>query len=112
MALLVKKESSVFYTSDVIEVIPDFEEPVDLVILDGSFMRRGGLVRRSDSGKRFGHTGISDLVQIYSVYTDYLLVTHFGSWFYRDIEKSIGKIESLGNGTTVRAAHDGMVVHL
>jgi hypothetical protein len=111
MALLVRKESSVFYTSDVMEVIPELEDPVDVVIIDGSFMRRGGLIRRSDSGKRFGHTGISDLVQTYAAYTDYFLVTHFGTWFYRDIEQSIDTIESLGNGTTVRAAHDGMIVH-
>ena len=74
-------------------------------------MRRAGLVRTDPaSGRRFGHAGIPDLVQLFSHYSHRIIITHFGSWFYDDIPKARLRIAALSDGVRVRAAYDGMVV--
>jgi hypothetical protein len=86
---------------------------LDLVITDGSFMRRGGLVRRDPAtGKPFGHAGIPDLVDFFQRFTRRIVITHFGSWFYADIADSIRRIARLSDGAEVSAARDGMVLRL
>lgn len=105
----------VFYSSDMISIQRRYHARLgllDLVITDGSFMRRGGLVRRDPAtGKRFGHAGIPDLVEFFSRFTRRIVITHFGSWFYGDIAESRRRIARLGDGARVRAARDGMVIN-
>jgi ribonuclease BN (tRNA processing enzyme) len=106
----------ILYTGDLISIhsrlrdrIPD----LDLVITDGSFIRRGGLVRYDEASHRaHGHNGIPDLVEYFSAFTDRILITHFGSWFYKDIEASRKAIESLSGKAKVEAACDGAVVEI
>ena len=104
----------VFYSSDMISIHRRYHARLgllDLVITDGSFMRRGGLVRHDPvTGKRFGHAGIPDLVEFFSRFTRRIVVTHFGSWFYADIAESRRKIARLGDDARVSAARDGMVI--
>lgn len=106
----------VFYSSDMISIHRRYYARLgrlDLVITDGSFMRRGGLVRHDPTtGKRFGHAGIPDLVAFFRRFTRRIVVVHYGSWFYADVAGSIRRIESLGNGVRVTAASDGMIIHL
>ncbi|HEY9225208.1 MAG TPA: MBL fold metallo-hydrolase [Gemmatimonadaceae bacterium] len=106
----------IFYSSDLFAIHRRYYPRLgrlDLVITDGSFMRRGGLVRVDPkTGKRFGHAGIPDLVDLFSRFTRRIVFTHFGSWFYADIAESIRRIEALGNGVKVGAARDGLVIRV
>lgn len=104
------------YTGDVIWINKEYHERLrnlDLVITDGSYMRKGGLIRRDrETGALYGHNGIPDLVDLFGRFTDRIIFTHFGSWFYRDIQKSKKKIEALGNEVKVEASYDGMTINL
>jgi hypothetical protein len=62
------------------------------------------------SRRRFGHAGIPDLVDFFGAFTSRIVVTHFGSWFYRDVPASRRRIAALGDahGLRVRAAYDGL----
>jgi len=112
--LVEKGRKRVFYSSDLFAIRPRYHarlKRLDLVITDGSFMRRGGLMRVDPATKKkFGHGGIPDLVGFFSRFTRRIVFTHFGSWFYRDISRSIRQIGALGNGVQVGAARDGMVI--
>ena len=105
---------SLFYSSDMVAIAPQYRRRLrhlDMVITEGSYMRKGGLVRIDRaSGERYGHTGIPDLVQFFRPLTSQIVITHFGSWFYKDIAGSIRKIEALGNGVRVVAAYDGLTM--
>jgi ribonuclease BN (tRNA processing enzyme) len=112
-AYLIEKDlARVLYTGDLITIQDRYRErlpEVDLVITDGSFMRHGGLVRRDPvTGRPHGHTGIPDLVELFSPLSRKIVFTHFGSWFYKDIPSSVQKIRSLDQGTPVEVAEDGL----
>jgi ribonuclease BN (tRNA processing enzyme) len=100
------------YTSDLVKIEPRFHRllrRLDLVITEGSFIRSGGLIRKdAKAGVPVGHNGIPDLVRFFSRYSTRIVITHFGTWFFKDVAKSRQKIESLGNGVQVIAAYDGM----
>jgi phosphoribosyl 1,2-cyclic phosphodiesterase len=106
----------VFYSSDMISIDRRYYPRLgrlDLVISDGSFIRRGGLVRRDpETEKRFGHAGIPDLVAFFRRFTSRIVFTHFGSWFYADVATSVRTIASLGDDIDVTAAWDGMVLDI
>ena len=100
------------YTSDLVKIKPRFHRllsGLDLVVTEGSFIRSKGLIRKDrKSGLPIGHNGIPDLVRFFSRYTNRIVITHFGTWFFKDIAQSRQKIESLGNSVQVIAAYDGM----
>ena len=107
----------VFYSSDMISIDRRYHRRLgrlDLVVTDGSFMRRGGLVRRDPTSRQqFGHAGIPDLVPFFRRFTRRILVTHFGSWFNRDVLGASRRIEALSDDrVTVTAARDGMRIEL
>ncbi|HEY7237340.1 MAG TPA: MBL fold metallo-hydrolase [Gemmatimonadaceae bacterium] len=105
-----------FYSSDLLTIDRRYHsrlECLDLVITDGSFMRRGGMVRRDPrTRKLFGHAGIPDLVDFFRRFTRRIVITHFGSWFYHNIPASRRQIGALGDGVRVVAARDDMVINL
>jgi ribonuclease BN (tRNA processing enzyme) len=114
-AFLVRKEGeSLLYTGDLIWINQEYHtlfDPVDLVITDGSMIRKGGRIRRDpETGVLYGHTGIPDLVRLFAPYTSRILFVHFGSWFFEDIGAAREKIAALGEeyGVFIRAAYDGM----
>lgn len=114
---LVEKDlERVLYTGDLISVQARYRDrlpDLDLVITEGSFMRRGGLVRRDpDTGRPHGHTGIPDLVQFFAPIARRIVIAHLGSWFYRDIPAAVKQIESLGLEGRVIVAEDGTVLDL
>lgn len=116
-AYLVEDDSHrLLYTGDLISVNEDYLgliEDLDLVITDGSFMRKKGMIRKDKaSGNIYGHNGIPDLVNLFQDFTDRIVFTHFGSWFYKDIQNSKMEIEALGNGVKVESAYDGLVVEI
>jgi hypothetical protein len=104
-----------FYSGDMVAIDKQYHSQLrhlDLVITDGSFMRKGGLVRTERrSGGRFGHAGIPDLVEFFRPRTKCIVITHFGSWFYAAVDASVRKIEALSDRRTrVIAAYDGLVL--
>lgn len=107
--------SRIMYTGDLVSIQRRYRDrlpEMDLVITDGSFIREGGLVRRDERGRPHGHTGIPDLVRFFSPFTPRIVFTHFGSWFFRDVDDSVRTIEALSGASSVEAAHDGMVIEL
>jgi ribonuclease BN (tRNA processing enzyme) len=101
------------YTSDLVKIKPRFHRllgsGLDLVVTEGSFIRSKGLIRKdTKTGLPIGHNGIPDLVRFFGRYTNRIVITHFGTWFYKDIAESRRTIELFGNGVEVIAAYDGM----
>ncbi|RLI25849.1 hypothetical protein DRO58_06005 [Candidatus Bathyarchaeota archaeon] len=103
------------YTGEMIWNEKKYREPLKelgLVVTDGSYYRKGGLVRKDkETGRLYGHNGVKNLVRLFREYTDHIVFTHLGSWFYRDIEASKQKIVELGSeDLLVEAAYDGMTL--
>ncbi|MEA2069764.1 MAG: MBL fold metallo-hydrolase [Asgard group archaeon] len=113
--LIEKNEKRVLYTGDLIWIEKKHHDKIknlDAVITDGSFIRKGGLVRRGkEEGKLFGHQGIPDQIRLFDDYTDRIIFTHFGSWFYEDIEESRKKIKSLAS-IKLEVAYDGLIIKI
>jgi ribonuclease BN (tRNA processing enzyme) len=110
--IIQKGKQKLFYSSDMIRIESKYHRllrGLDLVITEGSFIRSKGLIRLDARTREpFGHNGIPDLVKFFSGFTHCIIVTHFGTWYFRDIPKSRRKIESLSNGVRVIPAYDGM----
>jgi ribonuclease BN (tRNA processing enzyme) len=106
----------VFFSSDLVTIERQYHRRLrrlDLVITEGSYMRSGGLVRSDPaSGRLFGHTGIPNLIEFFRRFTRRIVITHFGSWFYKDIAASALQIASLGDGVRTSAARDGLVIDI
>jgi len=114
---LVEKDlERVLYTGDLISVQARYRDrlpELDLVITEGSFMRRGGLVRRDPgTGRLHGHTGIPDLVDFFAPIARRIVITHLGSWFYKDIPAAVERIGALNPDGKVMVAKDGTVIDL
>jgi len=104
------------YTGDVIWINKEHWpvlEGLDLVITEGSFIRKGGVVRRdARTGILYGHNGVPDLVALFSKFTRRIVVMHFGEWFYEDVKAARKQLAALGNGVKVMAARDRMEITL
>ncbi|MBI2859352.1 MAG: hypothetical protein HYX90_09770, partial [Chloroflexi bacterium] len=116
--LIESEGERLLYTGDLVGTDPRSQPlpgRLDLVITDGSFIRRGGLVRRDPvTGRPFGHAGIPDLVEFFRRFTPNILFVHFGSWFYHDIAMSRRALRDLGRSRQVRiiVGYDGMQLDL
>lgn len=112
--LVEKGKKRILYTGDVAWIRKEFQRKLgklDLVIAEGSYIRKGGLVRRDkETGRIYGHTGIPNLVNVFKEYADKMIFIHFGSWFYRDINESRKKLEILEeeNRIEILVGYDGM----
>jgi ribonuclease BN (tRNA processing enzyme) len=112
--LVTKSSESVLYTGDMIRIDEKYQhliKKVDLVITDGSYFRKGGMVRRDPkTGAPFGHAGIHELISLFSSCTKHILFVHFGSWFYKDVRAARRKLKRVGreSGVTVHVGYDGM----
>ncbi|HER40796.1 MAG TPA: hypothetical protein ENO10_06205 [Salinimicrobium catena] len=113
--IIQKGEKSIFITGDVawIEKANLQEFPhVDLVITEASFLRKGGMIRRKED-KIFGHTGIPDLIRLLSPHTRRMVLVHFGSWFFKDVQESGKKLKSLETeDLEIIPAHDGLEIEV
>lgn len=107
--------SRLLYTGDLIWIDKKYHHllhDLDLVITDGSFIRKGGMIRRDPkTGRLFGHAGIPNLIKLFSPFTQKIIFVHFGSWFFKNISKSKKKLEDIGrqNNIEVVAGYDGKV---
>lgn len=113
-----KEDWKLVYTGDLIRINKKYHhllENADLVITDGSHLRKGGRVfRDKETGQIYGHTGIPDLVNFFKAFTANILFLHFGSWFYEDVSGSMKRIKELGKerGVRVVVAYDGLELNL
>lgn len=114
-AYILKKESKrILYTADMIWIRKEYHdqlEGLDVVITEASFMRKGGMVRRKEeSGKIYGHTGVPDLVNLFSRFTNKMIFMHYGTWFLKDVEEGRKQIKSLETEKiSLHPARDGQV---
>lgn len=112
-AYLIEKDLvRILYTGDLISIQDRYRERIpelDMVITDGSFIRHGGLVRRDPhNGRPHGHTGIPDLVDLFTPLSRRIVITHFGSWFIKGLPDSAQRIRDLAKGSPVEVATDGL----
>lgn len=108
-----RSDTSLLYTGDLFAIRRRYHPLLhtDLIITDGSFIRRGGLVRTDrKSGRQFGHGGIPDLIAFFARFTRRIVFTHLGAWFYRDPLCARQRVAELGQiyDLDVRLAWDGM----
>lgn len=105
---------SLLYTGDLIWIKKQYHHllaDLDLVICEGSYIRQGGLVRRDpQTGQIYGHTGIPDLVNFFKKFTNKIVITHFGSWFFKDIAAAKKKIKKLAkkHQVEIMVGYDGL----
>lgn len=116
VAYLVSGEGRVLYTGDMIWIDKCHHHllhDLDMVITDGSFIRKGGLIRKDrDTGQLFGHNGIPDLVRLFRRFTDHIVITHLGSWFFGNADEGRRKVAFLGDGVDVQVAYDGLSLEI
>jgi len=110
--IIEKDDKRLLYTGDVAWIEKKYREELgklDMVITEGSFIKKGGMIRKDkNTGKIFGHTGIPDLIKMFSPHTQHIVLTHFGSWFMKDVEEGRKKIRELApSNILVEAARDG-----
>jgi len=109
-----KGGKKILYTGDMIwikKTYHHFLKNLDAVITEGSFIKKGGMVRRGKTTRRiFGHNGIPDLIKFFSKFTKQIILVHFGSWFYKDADGAKKKIKKLGKiyETEMNIGYDGM----
>jgi glyoxylase-like metal-dependent hydrolase (beta-lactamase superfamily II) len=106
------------YTGDMVWINKEYHylfRQLALVITDGSYLRRGGMIRRDkDTGQIYGHAGIPNLIRMFTEYTRDILFVHFGAWFYESAQIARKRLEQLGheNAVKVIAGYDGMELQL
>jgi ribonuclease BN (tRNA processing enzyme) len=114
--LLETENKRVLYTGDLISIATKYHKllsKLDLVITEASFIRRNGLIKTDEkSGKIHGHTGIPNLIDFFSRFTNQIVFVHFGSWFFKNEQESKDKILKLASKKQVEAcvAYDGMTL--
>jgi ribonuclease BN (tRNA processing enzyme) len=109
-------EKRVLYTGDVIWINKEYYSllsGLSLVITDGSYLRRGGMIRKDkETGQLYGHAGIPDLIRIFKQFTGKIMFIHFGTWFFNDIGEARKKLNDLGKaaGVSIITGYDGMEI--
>lgn len=101
----------IFYSGDIVEIDRQhwkYLHRLNVVITEGSFFRKGGVVRKNDNGQKYGHAGIPDLVELFKRFTSRIIFTHFGAWYIKDIETGKQKMKSLEQkNLKIEMAFDG-----
>jgi glyoxylase-like metal-dependent hydrolase (beta-lactamase superfamily II) len=116
--LIQTEETSILYTGDLIWIDKQYHPlfaHVDLVITEGSFMRKGGMIRKDkETQMLYGHTGIPNLIDLFKIYTHNILFIHFGSWFYKNTKTARQTIITLGKEKGVNAiiGYDGLEISI
>jgi ribonuclease BN (tRNA processing enzyme) len=112
--LIEHKKKRILYTGDMIWIEQQYHpllHDLDLVITEASHIRAGGVVRRDPkTGRIFGHTGIPNLIALFHHYTPSIVLTHFGSWFYKDMKDGRKRCAELAHEYDVEVivGYDGM----
>lgn len=113
--LVEKNGKRVLFTGDVawiekkeLENLP----PLDLVVTEATFINKGGRINRKKD-RIFGHTGAPDLVRLLGPLTHKLVFTHYGNWFFEDVEDSLKQLKALEiEGLEIVPAYDGLELEI
>lgn len=116
LGYVIEKEGErIFVTGDVAWIEKKYlrEVPrVDLVITEATLLKKGGRINRKEE-KIYGHTGIPDLVRILGPLTPRIVFSHFGDWFYQDVEKSSNILGSMSTPKIeITPAFDGFRIKI
>lgn len=112
--LIAYKDKKILYTGDMIWIEKQYHEllkDLDLVITEASYIRQGGMVRKDPATEGiFGHTGVPNLIHLFKQYTNTIVLVHFGSWFYKDIQESHAEFAALAqeNNIEIIVGYDGL----
>jgi len=120
LAYLVEgKGLRVLYTGDMIWLKKKYHDQLknlDLVITDGSFLRKGGMIRKDKkTGEVYGHQGIPDLIKFFSrLGAKHIIFTHFGTEIVKDHKEAERKVKELAKESNidVRLAKDGITLNI
>ncbi len=110
--------AKILYTGDLVWINKEYHylfEGLDLVITEGSFFRKGGMVRREKAtGEIYGHTGTPNLVRLFKEYCRRIVLVHFGGWFYEDTGRARKDIRALARANMIEiwAGYDNMEIAL
>lgn len=108
-----KDDKRVFFTGDVawIEKANLAEiNKLDLIITEATMINKGGRINRKKD-KIFGHTGVPDLVRILNPLTKKIVFSHYGDWFFKDIESSLERLrEYSSEELEIIPAYDGFEI--
>jgi hypothetical protein len=65
-------------------------------------------------GERWGHAGVPNLIRMFKPLTKKIILTHFGSWFCRDVAKGNDAIRALACDMHVEIipAYDGFSINI
>jgi len=113
--IIEKNQKRIFYTGDMVEIHQAYRDlpKMDMVITEASFLRKGGLVRKTAAGDKYGHAGVKDLVSFFKSFTTRIVFTHFGTWFLKDPPNGIKKIKALETADlTIDVASDGKIFRI
>ena len=114
--LVETKTKRLLYTGDMLWIEKKYWKlfgRLDLVITEGSYLKKGGLVLKDKTGQPYGHTGIPNLVEFFAPFTHKILFVHFGSWFFKDVATSKNQIKSLGRSALeLIPGYDGLTLEI
>ncbi len=116
--LIEKDNQKILYTGDLFWIKKQYQNKLknlSIVITEASFIKKGGMIRKSKESKPYGHAGIPNLIDFFKPYTKNILFMHFGSWFYTNgAKKARIKLKQLGkkNNLNVLVGYDGMQINL
>lgn len=126
--LIEKNGKRILYTGDLFWIDKKYHNrlgKLDLVITEGSYLKKGGMIRRSKLpadndtqnklSKPFGHTGIPNLLQLFAPHTNRIALMHFGTWFYTaGARKARAELNQLGKKYNVEiiTGYDGRIIWL
>lgn len=106
-----KEKERLFCSGDIVGINKKYFPKLhnlNAVITEASFIRRGGVIRKNIGGSLSGHAGIPDLIELFKKFTSRIILTHFGTWFVKDVEAGRRKIRSLEQtGFRIDLAFDG-----
>lgn len=105
------------YTGDMIWIEKKYHHllgHIDAVITEASYLRKGGMVRRTVEGQLYGHTGVPNLIQFFKPYTKIMLFVHFGAWFYKDSARARKTFKRLAHEHDIQliVGYDGLKITL
>jgi len=111
--LVEKGNKKVFFTGDVAligkAVLKNLPK-VDLIVTEATFIEEGGCINRKGDSI-YGHTDVPDLIRFLKPYTQKILLSHYGEWFYKDIPKAIERLNKIETeDLKVIPAYDGLVI--
>lgn len=113
--IIEKDQKRVFITGDVAWIEKEHLQKisrVDLIITEATLIQKGGRINRSGE-KIYGHTGIPDLIRIFKSLTKKIVFTHYGDWFFKDVNQGPVKIKELEpESVAIIPAFDGFSIEV